>query len=118
MAAYYPWKTWNLKRWLSAEVGRRQGLETLSEDLQIPQRQLWQWLTDTSEDITLEQLMAMARYRRMSLQEAVQWLGIRSGHVEELVEMAEDIDALPTFPDSAATAPEPKARQTASAHAN
>lgn len=107
MTTYYPWKVGTLKAWLNSEMCRKRavpgladdlGVSALATDLKIQDRYLWGWLTGSLELITLEQLQRIARYRGLSIYETVQWLGICSAHLEDLVEACgKEIEIFPLF---------------------
>lgn len=107
MAVYYPWKVWILRDWLNTEVRRKRaesnsakqsGISALAKDLQISDQVIWKWLINSSEFISLGELQAIARYRGTSVNDTVQWLGIRPAHFNEMVEASEpSTDALAVF---------------------
>lgn len=97
MTTYYPWKVWNLSAWLISETSGKasfsekpSGLSLLglSKQIDISQHILARWIYDSSEQITLEELSKIARYRKLSIHEVAAWLGICSGHLQEMIDQS------------------------------
>lgn len=82
--AYYPWNLRRLVSWLDAERPGYTSPVLFSESLGIPLKTLQLWTIDQSPAINLQDLNALAKYRRTSLQQVVEWLEISPIHLAAL----------------------------------
>lgn len=85
MRKYYPWKSLTLKSWLAFEIREGRSLHELESELGIAQETLRGWLSLSSQAITLDHLDKIAHYLGMEFDAVVQWLGICSLHLDQLI---------------------------------
>lgn len=83
MQSYYPWNAEVLVRWLKEEL-HHHGKQHLEDALKIQKQVLRSWLTAPLPAITLAQIHAIADYRGWSVNQVIEWLELRPGHVQEL----------------------------------
>ncbi|MBD0268828.1 MAG: hypothetical protein ICV77_11105 [Cyanobacteria bacterium Co-bin8] len=82
---YYPWNIQALVEWLRAEMARDKAVKGAVTGLDISPDTIEDWMVSRSIDITLDQIQAIAHYRRWSIEQTTQWLGIKPAHFKELV---------------------------------
>ncbi|MBD2256199.1 hypothetical protein [Pseudanabaena sp. FACHB-2040] len=81
---YYPWNTQALIDWLNVEGRKYQSPKDFAVALGVPRATLQLWTRNPLPTITLEQLYALSKYRRCSLDATLQWLEISSMHLDLL----------------------------------
>lgn len=84
---YYPWNVQALVDWVKGEVAplsRSRAASSPGSSLGISSDTLLDWQVNPAPEITLEHIVELARYRRWSFDQTVQWLGINLAHLEEL----------------------------------
>ena len=83
MQSYYPWNTNALISWLKQELVHHEK-QHLEAALHIQRHVIRAWLSDPIPTITLAQIHAIANYRGWSVNQVIDWLELRPGHVQEL----------------------------------
>lgn len=81
---YYPWNVQELVDWLKFEISMGKTLQELAGILHISLSILLAWIKSPLPLIKLEHILSIARYHGWKFDEAVQWLGIKAEHLEEL----------------------------------
>lgn len=80
---HYPWNVQALIDWIKGEVAPRNRSGAASS-LGISNDTILDWQLNPTPQITLEHIVELARYRRWSFEQTVQWLGINLSHLEDL----------------------------------
>jgi hypothetical protein len=83
MQSYYPWNTNALTKWLKQELNHHEK-QHLEAALHIQRHVIRSWLSDPIPTITLAQIHAIADYRSWPVNQVIDWLELRPGHVQEL----------------------------------
>jgi hypothetical protein len=84
---YYPWNVQALVDWIKGEVAPLScsgAAASPGSSLGISNDTLLDWQVNPAPQITLGHIVELARYRRWSFDQTVQWLGITLAHLEEL----------------------------------
>lgn len=82
MVPSYPQHFWNISvvsQWLQEELQHRE-LGSLAEALGMSTDIVQAWAAGISTDITYEQVLSIAQYRRWFIREVRDWLGITPHH--------------------------------------
>jgi hypothetical protein len=82
---YYPWNIQRLVEWLQAELKQHKNGAGSIFGLGLSAEEIQGWVFLNSPHISLEQLQAIAHYRRWSLGKTAEWLEIKPVHLEELM---------------------------------
>lgn len=80
---HYPWNVQALIDWIKGEVAPR-NCSGAASSLGISNDTILDWQLNPTPQITLEHIVELARYRRWSFEQTVQWLGINLSHLEDL----------------------------------
>lgn len=87
---YYPWNARALVDWTTFEKLSYKNPAEFAAALEISLITLLDWTTSPEPVITLDHLYALAKYRRCTLAETIEWLGITSSHLDFLISNAID----------------------------
>lgn len=84
---YYPWDTEALSLWVKTEQLEYRNLELFAEELGLSLKEVQSWKDDPVPNITLEHIRAITKYRHWSFDQTIEWLRIRSMHLELLTQI-------------------------------